>query len=96
MALPVSARITAMGGMQIAVKDDDPVFAAANPGALNPSMGGRLSFNHNFYLAGIQHGLFFLCPRHTQMGIHRTGGNSIHKIRGYQTGRRTGKYHRQR
>ena len=56
MNLSPSARITALGGMQIAVKDDDPAFAAANPAALNPTMDGRLSFQHNFFLSDIQHG----------------------------------------
>jgi hypothetical protein len=56
LTLPVSARVTAMGGAQIAVKDDDPVFAAANPAALNPLMDGHVSFNHNFFLSDIQHG----------------------------------------
>lgn len=56
LELPVSARVTGLGGMQIAVSDDDPVFAAANPAALNPSMSGHLAFNHNFFLGGIKHG----------------------------------------
>lgn len=56
MAMSPSARITALGGAQIAVKDDDIAFAAANPAALNPSMDGRITFNHNFYLTDIQHG----------------------------------------
>ncbi len=56
MTLSPSARITALGGMQITVKDDDVNFAAANPAALNPSMSGRLAFNHNFFLSDIQHG----------------------------------------
>lgn len=56
LSLPQSARITGLGGAQIAVLDDDPVFAAANPAALNKAMSGRLAFNHNFFLGGISHG----------------------------------------
>jgi len=56
MTLSPSARITALGGTQISVKDDDVTFAAQNPAALNPSMSGRLAFNHNFFLSDIQHG----------------------------------------
>lgn len=56
LALSPSARATGMGGVQIAVKDDDVTLAAFNPAALNPSMSGRLSFNHNFFLSDIQHG----------------------------------------
>jgi hypothetical protein len=56
LGMSTGARLTALGGTQIAVKDDDLVFAAANPAALNPSMSGRMTFNHNFYLSDIQHG----------------------------------------
>lgn len=56
MTLSPSARITALGGAQVSVRDEDLAFAAANPAALNESMSGRLSFNHNFFLTDIQHG----------------------------------------
>ncbi|MCB0544012.1 MAG: type IX secretion system protein PorQ [Saprospiraceae bacterium] len=56
MTLSPSARITALGGMQIAVKDADLGFAAVNPAALNPMMDGRLVFQHNFFLSDVQHG----------------------------------------
>ncbi len=56
MTLSPSARITALGGMQIVVKDDDVTFAAQNPAALNATMSGRLAFHHNFFLSDIQHG----------------------------------------
>ncbi len=56
MTLSPSARITALGGAQISVKDDDVTFAAQNPAALNAAMNGRLAFNHNFFLSDIQHG----------------------------------------
>jgi len=51
-----SARITALGGKHIAVKDDDLSFAVANPGVLNKSMHQQLSFNHNFLPANIKQG----------------------------------------
>lgn len=56
LELSPSARATALGGTQIAVRDDEVAFAALNPAALNASMSGRLAFNHNFYLSDIQHG----------------------------------------
>lgn len=56
MKLSPSSRVTALGGAQIAVRDDDVAFAALNPAALNPSMSGRLTFQHNFFLTDIQHG----------------------------------------
>ncbi len=56
MLLPPSARITGLGGAQIAVRDDDVAFASANPAAANQAMDGRLAINHNFFLSDIQHG----------------------------------------
>lgn len=55
MTLSPSARITALGGAQIVVKDDDVTLAAGNPAALNAAMGGALAFHHNFFLTDIQH-----------------------------------------
>ena len=56
--LPNSARISALGGLQVAVQDDDPGFAWTNPATLNPSMSGRLTFNHHFHLSDLQNGYF--------------------------------------
>ena len=54
--LPASARITALGGNLISVRDDDANLAFNNPAALNQRMDGQISFNHNFHLAKIQNG----------------------------------------
>jgi hypothetical protein len=54
--LSPSARITALGGNLITVKDDDVALAFQNPSALNPSMNNQLSFNHNIHLGGINNG----------------------------------------
>ncbi len=56
--LPVSARLTALGGMLISVSDDDVSLAAANPAALHPTVDHQLSFNHRFFPSGIQSGYF--------------------------------------
>ncbi|MFN0034025.1 MAG: type IX secretion system protein PorQ [Saprospiraceae bacterium] len=74
LALPQSARVTGLGGAQIAVRDDDPVFAATNPGALNPAMSGRLVFSHNFFLAGIQHGYVAYAQHLPKWGFTVHGG----------------------
>ncbi len=52
------ARITALGGNLITVKDDDVSLAFHNPAALNPQMHHSLAFNHNFRLADIKNGYF--------------------------------------
>lgn len=51
-----SARISALGGNLITVRDDDVNLAYANPALLNSRMHHALSFSHNLYLAGIQSG----------------------------------------
>ncbi len=54
--LPVSPRITALGGQLISVRDDDVNLGYAAPSLLNPSMDGKLSFSHDFMLGGIAQG----------------------------------------
>lgn len=54
--MPASARISALGGNLITVRDDDINLAFNNPAALNEAMHHQLSFSHNFHLAGIQNG----------------------------------------
>ena len=51
-----SARVTALGGFLITVKDDDVALAHENPALLNPAMHNQLSVSHVFHLADIQHG----------------------------------------
>ncbi|MDB4727739.1 type IX secretion system protein PorQ [Saprospiraceae bacterium] len=53
-----SARITALGGNLITVRDDDINLAFQNPAALNPSMHHGLAFNFNNRLADIKNGYF--------------------------------------
>ena len=54
--LPASARITALGGKHITVRDDDLAMALANPGVLSDSMHNQLTFNHSFHLSDIGQG----------------------------------------
>lgn len=72
--LSPSARITALGGAQITVKDDDVAFAAGNPAALNPTMDGRLTLNHNFFLSDIQHGYVAYAHHLPRVGFTMQGG----------------------
>ncbi len=54
--LPASARITALGGKHITVRDDDLAFAFANPAVLSDSMHQQITFNHSFHLSDIGQG----------------------------------------
>lgn len=74
LELSPSARMTALGGTQITVKDDDVAFAAANPAALNPGMDGRLTLNHNFFLSDIQHGYVAYAHNLPRVGFTIQGG----------------------
>lgn len=54
--LSPSARITALGGHLITVRDDDVNLAYQAPSLLNPEMHGSVSFGNHFFNAGINHG----------------------------------------
>ena len=55
--LTSSARVSALGGNAIAVKDDDPNLAFDNPSLLNKSMDYKLAFNYIKYFADINYGV---------------------------------------
>jgi hypothetical protein len=74
LTLPQSARVTGLGGAQIAVRDDDPVFAIGNPGALNEAMSGKVALNHNFFMGGIQHGYVSYAHHLKKWGFTMHGG----------------------
>lgn len=74
LTLSPSARITALGGYQITVRDDDAVLAATNPAALNPAMDGQLVFQHNFFLSDIQHGYAAYANYLPKLGFTVHGG----------------------
>jgi len=54
--LTSSARISALGGSQIAVKDNDPFLAFDNPSLLNEEMNNKLALTYQSYLADIGQG----------------------------------------
>jgi hypothetical protein len=58
LELSPSARVSGLGGQQIAVADTDISLAAQNPASLTDTASGRIAFNHRFYQSGINHGYF--------------------------------------
>lgn len=54
--LSPSARITALGGHLITVRDDDVNLAYQAPSLLNSEMHGAISFGNHFYHTGINNG----------------------------------------
>jgi hypothetical protein len=55
VTLPNSARLTALGGTQISIFDDDLNFVYQNPALLNGSMSNQLSLSFVDYLADIKY-----------------------------------------
>lgn len=56
LRLPVSGRLTGLGGALIGVQDGDVNLAMSNPAALNSKMDGAIALNNNFHFAGISYG----------------------------------------
>lgn len=56
LEMPASARLTALGGYLVSVRDDDVVLATSNPAQLNVKADQQLAFNHNFHLASTGNG----------------------------------------
>ncbi len=58
LALPQTARLTALGNGVLVVKEDDLGVGLVNPSLLNPANHQSLAFSHEFLPAKIQHGYF--------------------------------------
>ncbi len=58
LMLPNSARLTALGSVNVSAPTDDIGIAVFNPAILNESHHQSLMFSHQFYHAGIQNGYF--------------------------------------
>ncbi|MEM7368479.1 MAG: type IX secretion system protein PorQ [Bacteroidota bacterium] len=56
MNLTPSARVLALGGVNVSTIDDDLNMAVQNPALLNPAMHHRVSLSFSNYLAGIRYG----------------------------------------
>lgn len=54
--LPGSARVTANGGIQIAVMEDDIAMAYQNPALYNKEMHQKIQIGHQLYFSDIQNG----------------------------------------
>jgi hypothetical protein len=54
--LSPSARVTALGGNLITIRDNDLTLAFQNPSLLNEDMHNALTFNHTFHLSSLQQG----------------------------------------
>ena len=71
---PPSARVTALGGTLISVRDDDAALAHENPAVLNKAMHNQLSVNHVLHVSDIQYGYAAYARHLEQWGITTHAG----------------------
>ncbi len=71
--LPLSARVTALGGNLIAVKDNDLNVALSNPSLLTDSMSGNVAMSFVNYFESIKYGTF-AAAKHFKYGGNFTAG----------------------
>jgi len=74
LRLPSSARITALGGSLITVRDEDLNNAVMNPALLNPEMHGGITFQNNFHFDGIYNGYVAYAHHIEEWGITAHAG----------------------
>jgi len=77
LRLSSSARVAALGGNQIAVKDNDPFLAAENPALLNEEMNDKLSLTYLDYLSDINYGFASYTKHYDSVGTFNIGVNYI-------------------
>ncbi len=68
-----SARVAALGGNQITVKDNDPFLAAENPSLLNGEMNNKLALSYVDYLADISYGFASYTKHFDSLGTFSLG-----------------------
>ncbi len=75
--LTYSARVAALGGSQIAVKDNDPNFALGNPALLNKGMDNQLTLNYINYFDDINFGYVSYTKHIDSVGTFNLGVNYV-------------------
>ena len=74
LKLPPSARLTALGGSLITVRDEDPAMAVLNPATLTEATSGGMTFQNNFHFDGIYNGYVGYAHHIENWGITSHGG----------------------
>ncbi len=68
LTLPNSARIAAMGGNFLAIKDNDLSLAIANPSLITDKMNGKLAINYVNYFSDINYGFAAYAQSFNKLG----------------------------
>ena len=71
--LTYSARIAALGGTAIAIKDNDPNLGLINPALLNKSMDNQVTLNYINYLSDINYGYSSFTKHYDSIGTFNVG-----------------------
>lgn len=71
--VPVSARVGALGGTVIAIKDADPNLALNNPSLLTPEMNSMVSLTYMNYFADINYGFISYTKDINKLGTFSAG-----------------------
>ena len=71
--VPVSARVGALGGSAIAIKDGDPNLALNNPSLLSPEMHSTVSLTYLNYFADINYGFVSYTSDFKKLGTFSAG-----------------------
>ncbi len=93
--LPVSARVSAMGGKLFSVRDNEPALAIMNPSMLNPSMSMGTSLNLVDYFSNALYGHLNYIQSFQNIGTFDLAFNfaSFGSFQGYDIyGNETGKF----
>lgn len=73
LKLSSSARVSSLGGNQIAVRDNDPFLAADNPSLLNKEMDNKLALTYVDYLSDINFGYASYTKHFDSIGTFNAG-----------------------
>jgi hypothetical protein len=71
--LPVSARVTALGGNLISVKDNDLNVALINPSLLSDSMDNNMALSYINYFADVNYGYAAYAKSFKKVGVFSAG-----------------------
>lgn len=83
--VPVGARVGALGGDAIAIKDNDPNIALNNPSILSPEMHSMVSLTYMNYFADINYGFFSYTSHFNKLGTFSGGVKYINYGRFLET-----------
>lgn len=71
--VPATARLAALGGVNVSLHDTDPNFFYSNPALSGDTLGGWGSANYHLYVGDINHSFFSYAPAFKKIGMFSVG-----------------------